>query len=488
MSDDEKSKEVSPSAATMRQKLVDELLSASEKWKDGQGNVDAERLREEQLAILKKYDEQAEVLAEIFSKLGTDVSTGQNFLNRGARTLDELLVSKEPLPFDDISELSERFGPLPKGYSYRYLVPETRAVPREVADVANNVIRIPYTTNLLVKSHLDRHGDEIPDRSLGEWLDQQPAELVRLWSLRILSLFRILKASEVPVIGKRAAGSVPTVGARELSASNSAMPSPEIAAIVDEFREAAVFHYDGEEKESDVSILSGVIEKKDAFEKLKALGPDAVMALRPLLNDADIGVRVSAATYLLPSAREIAAPALQDVIANWLREKNEERAYSAVLHAKQTLWMYEDGNLQPGFDPPPREIAKKEVKLLDDDVPTLVKKFAEFAVKVADANEAEDRHRAASYISRLIAVVATLDARAPEGRLALAPLLDHPDPSVRGSAGTYLLKRMPEKVLPILEKLRELRDPTGAKHPRWRQASDSAWLALRLYESGDLNV
>ena len=101
------------------------------------------KLREEQLAVLKKYDEQAEVLAEIFSKLGTDVSTGQNFLNRGARTLDELLVGKEPSPFDDISELSERFGPLPKGYCYRYLVPETRVVPREVADVADNVIRNP---------------------------------------------------------------------------------------------------------------------------------------------------------------------------------------------------------------------------------------------------------------------------------------------------------------------------------------------------------
>ena len=258
--------------------------------------------------------------------------------------------------------------------------------------------------------------------------------------------------------------------------------------FIDRFKEAAVFHYDGEEKESDVSVLSGIIEKKDAFEKLKALGPDAVMALGSLLDDADIGVRVSAATYLLPSAPEVALPVLQNVIANWLKDKSEDRAYSAMLHAKQTLWMYEDGNLQPGFDPPPKEIVKKEVKLLDDDVPTLLAKFTDFAMKAADADREEDRHRAESYMSRKFAIVATLDARSPDGRLALVPLLDHSDPSVRGSASTYLLKRMPEKVLPILEKIRESRDPADTSHPRWRPASDRAWMTLGMYEGGHLDV
>ncbi|HTW33060.1 MAG TPA: hypothetical protein VMD53_00475 [Rhizomicrobium sp.] len=398
-------------------------------------------------------------------------------------------MSKEPLPFDDISELSERFGPLPKGYCYRYLVPETRAVPRETADVANNVIGLPYTADLLIKNHLDRPGDEIPGRSLGEWLDDQPAELVRLWSLRGLSLFSILKASEVPV-SARLTGSVPAAGSSSpVSArAQSINVDPKVAELVNNFREQAVLQYDGEEEGSDVSTLGGVYDKKDTFEDLKALGPNAILALRSLLDDADIGVRVSAATYLLPSAPAVALPVLRDVIANWPKEKNEERAYSAEIHAKQTLWMYEDGNLQPGLDPPPREIVRKEVKLLDDDVPTLLAKFTDFAMKAADADREEDRHRAGSYMSRKFAIVATLDARSPDGRLALVPLLDHSDPSVRGSAGTYLLKRMPEKVLPILQKIRDTPDPADKSHPRWRQARDRAWMTLEMYKGGHLDV
>jgi len=487
MADDEKSKKTLPLVEGVKQSLVEELLAAS--GKNDNGSVDSEKLREEQVAILKKYDEQAGAAAEIFRQLGTDLSAAQKFTDGSARTLDELLVSKEPWPFDDISELSDRFGPLPKGYRYRYLVPETRFVPREVADTANNIIRLPSAMNLAIKAHLERPGDEIPDRSLGEWLDKQPAELVRTWALRVLSLFGVLKASDVPG-GKHVAGSMPTAGTqtRPSSGLESVSTRPEVAELIRGFRDQAVLQYDGEERESDVSSLGGVRDKQGTFEELKALGPGAVLELRSLLDDRDIGVRVSAATYLLPSAPDLALPVLFDAVAHWTKEENEDRAYIAVIHAKQTLWMYEDGNLALGAVSPPQEAAKTAVTLLDDDEQILIEKFADFAIKSADAEREEDRHRAGSYSNRRIAIVATLDARSPEGRLALMPLLDHPDPAVRASAGAQLLKRVPERALPVLNKIRDSRDPVDTKHPRWRQARDSAWMTLEFYKDGHRDV
>ena len=297
---------------------------------------------------MKKYDDGTGAAAEIFAQLGADLSVAQAFSNDGAKTLDELLVSKEPWPFDDISELSGRFGPLPKGYSYRYLAPETHVVSRKAADVANNVVKLPSAMDLAVSDHLDRPGDEIPDRSLGDWLGDKPAELVRTWTLRILSLFGALKASEIPS-GRRLSGSVPTTGTRSQPAmSDSPKLSLEIGELINNFKEESVFQYDGEEQEDDVSTLGGVSAKQDIFRELETLGSEAVLALGTLLNDPDIGVRVSAATYLLPSMPDVASRVLLDVVARWSEEENEERGYNAFIHAKQTLWMYEDGNLRPG--------------------------------------------------------------------------------------------------------------------------------------------
>jgi hypothetical protein len=348
MADNEHPKKSSPFVEGLKQKLTDELLAGSDKARKADGSIDTEKLRGEQLGILKKYGKRIRAAAGIFTKLGADLSATQDFFAKGgARTLDELLVSKEAWPFRDILELSDRFGPLPKGYSYRYLVPETRIVPKKVADVANNVIKLPSALNLAVKKHLDRPGDEISDRSLAEWLDGRPAELVRLWTLRILSLFRVLKATEVPA-GKRSIGDVPAAGARHVA--GSANSSPEIATLINEFREAAMFQYDGEEKGDDVSIRSGVLEKKNILKKLNAFGSDAVLELRSLLSDPDIGVRASAGTYLLPMASEIALPVLLNIAAHWHECGNEDRGYCANNHAKQTLWMYEDGNLQLGLE------------------------------------------------------------------------------------------------------------------------------------------
>ena len=41
------------------------------------------------------------------------------------------------------------------------------------------------------------------------------------------------------------------------------------------------------------------------------------------------------------------------------------------------------------------------------------------------------------------------------GRVALARLLDHPDPGVRASAGAYLIDMMPDRVVPVLRQIEE---------------------------------
>jgi hypothetical protein len=346
MVDNENPKKSLPLVEGVKQRLVDELLASSDGARKADGSIDGEKLRGGQLGILKRFGKRIGAAAGIFMRLGADLSAAQSFFaNGGARTLDELLVSKEAWPFDDISELSDRFGPLPKGYSYRFLVPETRVVPKKIANVANNVIRLPSAVDLAVKKHLDRPGDEIPDRSFAEWLNKQPAELVRLWTLRILSLFRVLKATEVPA-GEDASENAPSTAARPVS--GNAISRSDIAALINEFREAAMFQYDGEEKGDDVSMRGSVLEKRGIFEKLNASGPDAVLELRPLLSDPDIAVRVSAATYLLPTSSEVALPVFLDIVAHWPECGNEERGYCANNHARQALWMFDDGNLQFG--------------------------------------------------------------------------------------------------------------------------------------------
>lgn len=480
-------KKKSSFVAGIKQKLIDALLDTADNGRDAKEDPDGEKLREGLRGVLNEFDEQTESAEGIMAQLGTDVAAMQAFAGGGSRTLDELLVSTNSYPFDDISELSERFGALPKGYCYRYIVPETNAVSRDIADNANNVIRLPSALNLVVSEHFRSHGDEIPDRSLEEWLEWQPAELSRLWTLRVLSLFGILTRSELPR-GERPAGSV-AAAAPDAVPADDAEAGAEIAELVEGFREDALLHYDGEEDEgSDVSALNGVYDKRGTFAALKAIGPQAVAALRPLLDDPDIGVRVSAATYLLPSMPAMALPVLNEAASAWPGDESEKHSESATRHALQTLWMYEDGNLRPGEDAPqPKTFVKPEVKLLDDDTATLIDKFVKYAIISADALREDDNRKDASYIGRRHAIVATLDARSPDGRVALVPLLDHPDPAVRVAAGVRLLKLMPERALPVLEKVRDARDSAETAHPHWREASYKASMTISMYERNELD-
>jgi hypothetical protein len=356
MSDDGKPKKGFSFFGSIRQKLVDDLLSAAERNKNDKGEIDSEKLRQDQLSVLSKQGEQLESVAGIFSDLRTNAKALHEFAEAGARSLNEILVSVDPVPFRDFSDLDSQFGPLPKGYSYRYLAPPQYTQEETAANLANNVIRLPTSFNDAMDHHFDLSGDEIPDRSLADWLTQQPPDLYRLWSLRVLKLFGVLDRNALPGSSARTsgAGTVPTAGFQRPAAGTkfSAPTDPKVAELIRRFEACATLQYDGEVAGSDSDSRGGVYDKKDFYEKLKDMGSDACLALGSLLDHPDIGVRVSAATYLLPWAPNSALNALREAVDSW-PAIDDDRVQNAAYHAQQAIWMHEDGNLRLGETPPP---------------------------------------------------------------------------------------------------------------------------------------
>lgn len=353
MADDVQPNKSSSFVQGIKQKLIGELLGAADGSKNAAGETDSEKLQEKTRSILKRYDEETQSAELIFAQLKTDVAAVEAFADKAPYDLNDLLVSKEPWPFEDLSQLAGRFGALPQGYCYRYLAPETYVVPAEVANKANNVIRIPSALNLVVSKYFEASGDEIPYHSLGEWLEHQSAELYRLWTLRVLSHCGIVDRSALPTLKPRT-GSVPSAGPKKEIPATIAQAAPQyakatdptIADLVDDFEEQAILHYGGEEREKYDDTFGGIYDKIDTYRALQNIGPHAILALSPLLNHPDVGVRVSAATYLLPSEPQIALPVLRQVIARGHVGEEQMRLRRAILHARQTIWMYEDGNLK----------------------------------------------------------------------------------------------------------------------------------------------
>jgi hypothetical protein len=83
-------------------------------------------------------------------------------------------------------------------------------------------------------------------------------------------------------------------------------------------------------------------------------------------------------------------------------------------------------------------------------------------------------------VGRMYDIALELDKVAPNGRLALAKLLDHPHPSVRTWAASYLKSRIPERALRVL---REVEETEGAT-----EAGMAAHWSLAMYEHGGPNV
>ena len=86
---------------------------------------------------------------------------------------------------------------------------------------------------------------------------------------------------------------------------------------------------------------------------------------------------------------------------------------------------------------------------------SLVRCF-EFAAKIRNtlSDEWLDTDGVNQLVDLMDAIVSQLDS-ASSGRASLIPLLDHADPGIRASAGAYLINLMPDRVLPILQKVEE---------------------------------
>jgi hypothetical protein len=117
-----------------------------------------------------------------------------------------------------------------------------------------------------------------------------------------------------------------------------------------------------------------------------------------------------------------------------------------------------------------------------------VEAFVEAAVQQYDADEQGEFGECDEAVQSKVFNVAELDREARGGRTALAPLLDHPSLAVRVSAATYLLKQMPSRVVPMLQKIATIQRPAELKQPHARWAAIHAQQTLWVDEDGLLDV
>jgi hypothetical protein len=113
----------------------------------------------------------------------------------------------------------------------------------------------------------------------------------------------------------------------------------------------------------------------------------------------------------------------------------------------------------------------------DERVASLLRGF-EFAAKLADTlhDELLDTDGETKVVRLMDAIANTLDSLG-SGRSALAALLDNPNPGVRAAAGVYLIRLMPDRVVPIL---REIDDAEGGNSAGF----NAHWAILRWEREG----
>lgn len=104
----------------------------------------------------------------------------------------------------------------------------------------------------------------------------------------------------------------------------------------------------------------------------------------------------------------------------------------------------------------------------DERIASLVRGF-EFAAKLADTlhDELLDTDGGNKVTALMNDIAGALDGMSA-GRAALTVLLDSTDARVRASAGAYLIKLMPDRVLPILHEIEESEGGSSAGfHAHW---------------------
>lgn len=105
---------------------------------------------------------------------------------------------------------------------------------------------------------------------------------------------------------------------------------------------------------------------------------------------------------------------------------------------------------------------------------SLLQGFA-FGAKLASTlhDEFRDTKTETEVVQLMLKIVNALDVVDPE-RVALAKLLDDSDPRVQVFAGAYMIKSMPERVIPILREIQEKEDANSAHF--------NAYFALLMWE------
>jgi hypothetical protein len=106
--------------------------------------------------------------------------------------------------------------------------------------------------------------------------------------------------------------------------------------LIEQFKHAAIVTHFGYEDEDRAMQRAGIGAAKRVVQGLDAF--DARLALVPLLDDPDWGVRVSAAGYLVKALPERALPVLKEI-----RERCPTRAH---MTAFWILERYEHGELE----------------------------------------------------------------------------------------------------------------------------------------------
>ncbi|MGA8169687.1 MAG: HEAT repeat domain-containing protein [Methylocystis sp.] len=112
---------------------------------------------------------------------------------------------------------------------------------------------------------------------------------------------------------------------------------PLIAYLMRQFTRAAIVAHYGYEDEDDAMQCAGIDSAKRAIKGLDLLGSKGRLALVPLLDDPDWGIRVFAAGYLVKIMPERALAVLKEI--------DERCPTRAHMTAFRILWSHEHGDL-----------------------------------------------------------------------------------------------------------------------------------------------
>lgn len=352
MSDAKRPKKAFSIVQAFREKLIDALVTASQKWEVDKDGTNFEKLQEEQFAVLNTGDQKAKGAQEIVGQLAIDVNASRKFAEGAPWKLSDYIVSPVSWPFTDISEVDAHFGALQPGYCYRNLVSNSNGVSSVVANNANNLIRLPTISNLWVDLNLNRPGDGIPGRTLMDWLQTQSGDLNRRWILRTIAYLGLLESDEFSPVALQTVG-ISSARAEERGPSGNPDKDPALKPLVDKFIDSALDYYDCQEwdleNSSNADSISGAYAMKTLFHALSEV-PGGCEALRPLLTHPEVSVSVTAAIYLLLSAPQAALPVLHQTLAQ-SSDVSRRHLRCACFHAQRALWMYRDGKLSYGPGP-----------------------------------------------------------------------------------------------------------------------------------------